>query len=107
MVVIESELEFKQEQFSNKTEQEIEQMINDNIQEDLCHKMEKELSEMSLLDMEPTDDGYVKIKASVVLMSITDMETSLSMLVTKLSKYMKEDEIEDALSVFEESKGGF
>jgi len=109
MQVIEVETSIDQGVLSTLSEHDLEALINKTIRDKLSEKINTALDEMAYVDMEPdAGEGRFKLKASLVLCSTTDMETSVSMMAKIMhDKHLTEDDIGEILEPLMDSKGGF
>ena len=107
MVVIEVEDKISQLALQHTPVDEVERMINKTIRDALSEKIVVALDDMAYVDMEEEGDDFT-IKASLVLCATQDIASSLEMVAQKLSKFdLSENEIEEVLSAFTETNGGF
>ena len=107
MVVIEVEDKVSHAELVRATVEDMENVVNAKIRDALSARIVEALDDMAYVDMEEEGDDFV-IKASLVLCATQDIASSLEMVAQKLSKFdLSENEIEEVLSAFTETNGGF
>ena len=109
MVLIEVEDYITNQELVPVGADELDKIINGKIRDAMALKIEEQLDKMAFIDMkENPETGNFDITASIILCSSSDMSTSLQIVAQRLSNYdLDEDAIEDVLSAFTETKGGF
>ena len=109
MVIVESTIDIDMEVVKTIVdEHELEKYISDKVNDDLCGKMEDQLNEMSLLDIEPTDEGF-SVKASVVICPVSEIHTTIQIMAQRLADEhgLSTADIEDILSELTKEREGF
>ena len=86
MVIIHDKIELDLKDIENLSHEDVEKVIKEKVNESLCKKMEGELENLSFIDMEPGTDNNVAIKSSVVISSLSDVETMIQMITQNLAK---------------------
>jgi len=110
MVIIEESIAITASTIAEADDAEhLEKKIERSMHESLCDKMKESLKEMSLLDIEPQDNGDFIVKASIILDTQQNVLTALQMLSTKLTNEYEfdEEQIEEVLAVFTQNNEGF
>ena len=110
MVIVNDTIEISKETIKEAVDADhLEKLIESKMHESLCEKMKIHLKEMSLMDIEPQEDGSFAIKASVVLDTEQNTLTTLQMLSTKLydDYEFSEKEVEGILEIFATNNEGF
>jgi len=107
MVIIEVEDSVSHAELTQASVEDMENVINKKIRDALSTKIIEALDDMAYVDMEEVENGF-SIKASLILCATQDIASSLEMVAQKLKQYeLDEEEIEEVLSAFTETNGGF